>query len=100
MIEVINATQIPEQTPSEAVVGIAEDRASELRDNLEEAALDAEYTVEGHICEDVAFDVPQTARDDETGLIFMGYPEDSQAIVRKIEYNAPCDVLFASGFAD
>ena len=29
----------------------------------------------------------------------MGYPEEHQEIAEKIEYNAPCDVLFASGFA-
>jgi amino acid transporter/nucleotide-binding universal stress UspA family protein len=100
IIEVINITQIPEQTPSETVVDIAEDRASDIRDRLEATTIDAEYNVEGHICEDIAFDVLQSARDDEADLILMGYPEDSQAIVQSIEYNAPCDVLFASGFDD
>lgn len=100
VIEVINVTKIPEQTPSETVVDTAEERASRLRDDLAETKIDAEYIVEGHICRDIAFDVLQTARDDEVDLILMGYPEDHQDVAERIEHNAPCDVVFTSGFVD
>ena len=67
---------------------------------MADASIDADYTVEGHICRDIAFDVLQSAREDEANLIVMGYPEEHQEVAQKIEYNAPCDVLFASGLAD
>ena len=100
LVEIVNVTQIPDQTPNETVRDVASDRAAEFERLLDEASIDAEYTVEGHICRDVAFDVLLTAREDEVDLIVMGYPEEHQEIAEKIEYNAPCDVLFASGFAD
>ena len=100
LIEVVNVTQIPEQTPNEMVRDVAEERAAQITELFAESSIDAEYTVEGHICRDVAFDVLQTAREDEADLIVMGYPEDHHEVAEKIEYDAPCDVLFASGFAD
>lgn len=33
-------------------------------------------------------------------LIVMGYPEENQEITTKVEYTAPCDVIFASGLSE
>jgi len=100
LVEIINVTTIPDQTPNETVTDVAKERAAQLRESLADASIDADYTVEGHICRDIAFDVLQSAREDEADLIVMGYPEEHQEVAQKIEYNAPCDVLFASGLAD
>ncbi|PSP65184.1 amino acid permease [Halobacteriales archaeon QH_8_64_26] len=100
LVGIVNVTTIPDQTPSETVTDVAKERAAQLRELLADASIDADYTVEGHICRDIAFDVLQSAREDEADLIVMGYPEEHEEVAQKIEYNAPCDVLFASGFAD
>ena len=100
LVEIINVTTIPDQTPNETVTDVAKERAAQLRELLADASIDADYTVDGHICRDIAFDVVQSAREDEADLIVMGYPEEHQEVAQKIEYNAPCDVLFASGLAD
>lgn len=100
VIQVVNVTQIPDQTPSEMVVDDANARVERITDILASEDIDAEYFVEGHICRDIAFDVLQTARDDGADLILMGYPEGRPAIAEQIEYNAPCDVLYAQGFED
>ena len=100
LVEIINVTTIPDQTPSETVTDVARERAAQLRELLADASIDADYTVQGHICRDVAFDVLQSAREDEADLIVMGYPEEHEEIAQRIEYNAPCDVLFVSGLAD
>ena len=98
LIQVVNVTQIPDQTPSEMVVDTAEGRASRIENELIEAGIEVEYTVEGHISRDVGFGIAQTARDDLADLIVMGYPEESPAVTGRVEYNAPCDVLFVKGF--
>lgn len=100
LIQVVNVTQRPEQTPSESLVEHAEKRADALTDALTDAEIPAEYTVEGHICRDVGFDIVQTARDSDVDMIVMGYPKDHRAITEKVVYDSPCDVLFASGFSD
>ena len=46
------------------VVETAEKRSSRIGDILAGLDLDVDYTVEGHISRDVAFDILQTARDD------------------------------------
>jgi APA family basic amino acid/polyamine antiporter len=99
-IHVINITRIPEQTPKEMVTDEAGKRAERVAETLAEADIDAEYTVEGHICRDIAFDILQTARNDDADRILMGYPEGHEEITQKVEFEAPCDVLFAQGFAD
>ena len=98
VLQVVNVTHIPEQTPYETVQDTATKRADQLIDSLRETDIDAEYTVEGHICRDVGFDIVQTAREAEADLIVMGYPEDHYEIAEKVEYNAPCDVVYANGF--
>jgi amino acid transporter/nucleotide-binding universal stress UspA family protein len=99
LVQVVNITQIPDQTPSEMVVDEAEARADRIIDILAEHDFDVEYTVEGHISRDVAFDITQTARDDGVDLVLMGYPEDHPEVAEAVEYDAPCDVIYASGFA-
>ena len=98
ILQVVNVTHIPEQTPYETVRDTAEKRADRLIERLEALDVDAEYTVEGHISRDVGFDINQTARDDGADLILMGYPEEHYEITETVEYDAPCDVLFAQGF--
>ncbi|QLG47591.1 hypothetical protein [Natrinema halophilum] len=80
------------------VVDTAEDHASRIGDVIADADLDAEYTVEGHISRDVGFSIGQTARDRSVDLILMGFPEESPEITQRVEFDAPCDVLFSKGF--
>ncbi|MBV0924877.1 amino acid permease [Halomicroarcula limicola] len=100
IIQVVNVTHIPEQTPSEMVADDANGRVERITETLGGEDIDVEYTVEGHVCRDIAFDILQTARDDEADLIVMGYPEDHPEIAQEVEYEAPCDVLYAQGFDD
>jgi nucleotide-binding universal stress UspA family protein len=97
-VQVLNVTEIPDQTPHEMVSETAQGRADRIAANLAEADLDVDYSVEAHTSRDVAFDVVQTARTDEADLVFMGYPEDHPGLTQTVEYKAPCDVVFASGF--
>ncbi|WP_254763898.1 amino acid permease [Natrinema marinum] len=98
IVQVVTVTQIPDQTPSEMVVDTAEDRAARIGDELAAADLEIDYTVEGHISRDVGFSIVQTAREDRVDLILMGYPEESPEITQRVEFDAPCDVLFSKGF--
>ncbi|MFB6206637.1 MAG: amino acid permease [Haloglomus sp.] len=100
LVEVVNVMKIPEQTPHEVVADEAEARAAELDETLAAADLGVDYVAETHTCRDVAFDILQTARDDDVDRILMGYPEEHREITEEVEYEAPCDVLFVSGFAD
>ncbi|WP_435154945.1 amino acid permease [Haladaptatus sp. DFWS20] len=100
LVQVVNVTQIPEQTTSDDVTDIAEARADRLLDTLAEANLDVDYTVEGHICRSVSFDILNTAREDEADLILMGYPKEHEDIAEAVEYDSPCDVLFVDGFGE
>jgi nucleotide-binding universal stress UspA family protein len=97
-VQVLTVTQIPEQTPSEAVEETARGRVNRIQELLAVEEMDADFAVEGHICRDVGFDIVQTARNDEADLILMGYPEEHTQIAEHVEYKAPCGVLFASGF--
>ncbi|WP_135304290.1 amino acid permease [Haloarcula amylovorans] len=100
IVQVVNVTHIPDQTPNEIVVDDANGRVERITESLGTEDIDVEYTVEGHICRDIAFDILQTARDDEADRIVMGYPEDHPEIAQEVEYEAPCDVLYAQGFED
>ncbi|WP_251328721.1 amino acid permease [Haloplanus pelagicus] len=99
-VQVVNVTHIPDQTPWETVEDTARRRTARIEEHLADADVDADYTVEGHVCQDVAFDIVQTARDDDADLIIMGYPEEHTRIAEQVEYTAPCGVLFASGVSD
>jgi amino acid transporter/nucleotide-binding universal stress UspA family protein len=96
LVQVLNVTHIPDQTPNEVVRETARERAARIEERLAAADVDAAYTVEGHVCRDVAFDILQTARDDGADRILMGYPEEHPTITETVEYDAPCGVLFAS----
>jgi APA family basic amino acid/polyamine antiporter len=98
VVQVVNVTEIPDQTPHEMVTEAAQRRADRIADHLEGADLAVEYSVEGHTSRDIAFDIVQTARNDEADLILMGYPEERPELTQAVEYKAPCDVVFASGF--
>ncbi|WP_380674498.1 amino acid permease [Salinigranum sp. GCM10025319] len=99
IVQVVNVTETPEQTPNELVRDTAEERAERITERLAETEIDVEYTVEGHISRDIAFDVVHTAREDGADLILLGYPEEHPEIAEGVEYNAPCDVVYASGFS-
>ncbi|MFC7188062.1 amino acid permease [Halorubrum yunnanense] len=99
-VDVLTVTQIPEQTPYEAVEEITRGRITRIRELLAAEDLDASYAVEGHTCRDVGFDIVQTARDKESELVVMGYPEEHTEVAEHVEYKAPCGVLFASGVLD
>jgi len=99
-VDVLTVTQIPEQTPYEAVEEITRGRITRIQELLAAEDLDVSYAVEGHTCRDVGFDIVQTARDKESNLVLMGYPEEHTEIAEHVEYKAPCGVLFASGVLD
>jgi len=100
LVQIVTVTHIPDQTPWEIVEDTARLRTERIESRLADADIDADYSVEGHICQDVAFDIVQTARDDGADLILMGYPEEHTRIAEQVEYTAPCGVLFASGVSD
>ncbi|MFB6296285.1 MAG: amino acid permease [Halobacteriales archaeon] len=97
LIQVLNITQIPEQTTSELVRERAQENVETINDALDADDIGVEYVVEGHTCRDIAFDILHTAREDDVDLILMGYPEDHPDVTETVEYDAPCDVLFVSG---
>jgi len=99
LIQVVTVTQVPDQTPHEVVGETASKRADRIKEALAAEEHSVEYTVEAHTSRDVGFDIVQTARDGGTDLIVMGYPEEHVAITEKVEYDAPCGVVFASGFS-
>jgi APA family basic amino acid/polyamine antiporter len=98
IVQVVTVTQIPDQTPHEVVAETASERGERLEGILAEANHPVEYTVESHTCRDVAFDILQTARNDGADLVLMGYPEENEEITEKVEFGAPCNVAFVSGF--
>jgi nucleotide-binding universal stress UspA family protein len=100
LIQVLNVTEIPEQTPAELVEEEARRNTAVIEKELVQADLDVEYFVEGHICRNIGFDILHTAREDDADLIVMGYPEEHREITEAVEYDAPCDVVFASGFSE
>ncbi|WP_254279120.1 amino acid permease [Haloarcula marina] len=95
LVHVLNVTQVPDQTPWETVQDTARARTERIQEELADVGLDVDYTVEGHTCRDVAFDIVQTARDEEADLVLMGYPERHQDVTETVEREAPCDVFFA-----
>jgi len=97
-VTVLTVTQIPEQTPHEVVSDIATDRADRITEVLAADDHPVEYTVTAHTCRNIAFDINNTARNQGADLILMGYPEESEEITRGVEYGAPCDVVFTSGY--
>ena len=97
-VTVLTVTQIPEQTPHEVVSDIAADRADRITEELAADDHPVEYTVTAHTCRNIAFDINNTARNQGSDLILMGYPEESEEITREVEYGAPCDVVFTSGY--
>jgi nucleotide-binding universal stress UspA family protein len=99
LVQVLTVTQIPEQTPHEMVSDVASKRADRIAEVLAEEDHPVPYTVEGHTCRDIGFDILETARDDDADLILMGYPEESDEVTEKVEYKAPCDVVFTRGVA-
>lgn len=93
-IEVLHVTELPEQTPNELADALARERVERVETLLEEAELETGFTVAGHVCRDVAFDILQTAREWGADLIVMGYPEQHPELTERVEYEAPCDVLY------
>jgi len=97
IVQVLNVTHIPDQTPHEVVQDDAAARADVIRDRLAETDLDVEYTVEGQTSRAIGFSILQTARQDGADRIVMGYPEKHRDVTETVEYGAPCDVVFLSG---
>ena len=95
LVHVLNVTQVPDQTPWETVQDTAAARTERIEDELDGTSLDVDYVVEGHTCKDVAFDIVQTARDDDADLVLMGYPERHRDVTETVEREAPCDLFFA-----
>jgi len=100
LVEVITVTEIPDQTPHEVMTDVANERRERIEAVLEDEEFRVEYTVESHTCRDIAFDILRSAREESADLILMGYPEENDEITKKVEYTAPCDVVFASGLVD
>jgi amino acid transporter/nucleotide-binding universal stress UspA family protein len=100
IVQVVTITQIPDQTPFETVEDTTRGRVTRIEELLAREEIEVEYTVEGHTCKDVAFDIVQSARDDAADLILMGYPEEHTDVAQRVDYRSPCGVVFANGFAD
>jgi amino acid transporter/nucleotide-binding universal stress UspA family protein len=98
-VQVVTVTQVPDQTPYETLTDTAQERVEDLSARLSDADLDVAHSVEGHLCRDVAFDVVQTARDDGADLVLMGFPEEHRSVAEDVQFRAPCDVVYTSGFA-
>jgi nucleotide-binding universal stress UspA family protein len=96
VVQLLNVLQLPDQTPHEVGADDALKRAELIREELGKREFGVEYTVEAHTSRDVGFDIVQTARNDDADLIVMGYPEEHREITEKVEYDAPCDVMFLS----
>jgi APA family basic amino acid/polyamine antiporter len=99
VVKVLNIVDIPEQAESASFLPTAEERMKRLESDLEaiEGDVTADLLTEGHVSKDVAFDILQTARDDGVDGILMGIPEENPHITERVEYEAPCDVLFVGG---
>ncbi|MFB6153562.1 MAG: amino acid permease, partial [Halodesulfurarchaeum sp.] len=97
IIQVLNVTEIPDQTPSEMARDRARTNVSRVESALADLDLGVDYTIEGHTCRDIAFDILNTAREDEADLMVMGYPEEHPDVTEAVEYDAPCDVVFVTG---
>jgi amino acid transporter/nucleotide-binding universal stress UspA family protein len=100
LVQVVTVTQIPDQTPHEMVAETAKRRGDRIKEVLAEGDHPVEYTVESHTCRDTAFDILRTARNDGADLILMGYPEEHEEVTEKVMYDAPCNVILASGFEE
>jgi APA family basic amino acid/polyamine antiporter len=96
---VVTVTELPDQTPNEIAADTAAGRVERIEELLAAEDLGVDYTVEGHLSRDVAFDVLQTAREDRADLILMGYPEERPELTEEIEFKAPCDVVYAGNDA-
>ena len=51
-----------------------------------------------YISGDVGFNINQPVRNSGADLFLMRYSEEHYEIAELVEYNAPCDVLFAYNF--
>ena len=100
LIQVVTITELPDQTPNELVTDTAAKRTERISEELAATIEDAEYTVEGHICREIGFDIVQTARDRQSNMIVMGYAEERPDLAETVESKAPCDVVFAGPLAD
>ena len=100
LVRVLTITQLPDQTPNEVVRGTAAGRAENIEDQLAGADIGVDYEVEGHLCRDVGYDIVETARGYEADLLVMGYPRESHAVATKVQYQAPCDVVYADSFGE
>ncbi|WP_440989749.1 amino acid permease [Haloarchaeobius baliensis] len=99
-VKFLTVTEVPEQTPTDAVEDVASKRADRLASVVDEAGLDVDYSVDAHVCQDLAFDILQTARQHRVDRILMGYPEEHRTVAEEVEHNAPCDTIFLSGLGD
>ncbi|MFW5935027.1 MAG: amino acid permease [Halolamina sp.] len=99
VVKVLNTVNVPDQADSAAFLDTAEERMSRLESDLAEieGEVTADLLAEGHVSRDVAFDILQTARDDDVDRILMGIPDEHPHITEKVEYEAPCDTLFVGG---
>ncbi|MDS0259602.1 universal stress protein [Haloarcula sp. S1CR25-12] len=95
VVNVLNVTHVPDQTPWETVQDTARARTERLQAELEHADVGVDYTVEGHTCRDIAFDIVRTAREDDADLLLLGYPERHRDVTETVEREAPCDLFFA-----
>ncbi|MFC5972629.1 amino acid permease [Halomarina salina] len=95
VVQLVTVTDTPDQTPSELMREENAERLTALRESLAEADVDTDnLLVESHICRDIGFDIVQTARDDGADRIMMGLPEEHPEVTERVEYEAPCGVLF------
>jgi len=99
VVKLLHIVDVPDQADSTAFLDTAEERMRHLESDLAEieGEVSADLLAEGHVSRDVAFDILQTARQDEVDRILMGIPEEHPHISEQVEYEAPCDTLFVGG---
>ncbi|WP_435063278.1 amino acid permease [Halobaculum sp. EA56] len=100
-VKVHTTVAVPDQGDPAAFVDRARDRVAGIEERLAGLAdeLDADLLVEGHVSKDVAFDVLRVAREDGADRLLLGVPEGNPGVTDRVQYGAPCDVLFVRDVA-
>lgn len=88
--------KIPEQVPTDqADAKELDESVSRIKSKLSDNDIGLEsVSVLGHLTRSIPLDIVQTARDIESNLIIMGYPQQSQRVASTVKAKAPCDVAF------
>ena len=97
-IRVVHITNVPEQTPSDAVdTRATQEHVDRLKTELEDIDVSADVTVEGYVSQNIAFTILQLAREWEADILVMGYPQEHRGVVERVQHRTSCDVVYTYG---